>query len=85
MLNNKYYFVLISSIESVQPPDTGHGRAVLSTTIILNTYYTSIMQLTSMYCIYTTIRSSYILITSLVLQHKQCAYNRIVKTYDTNK
>lgn len=35
MLNNKYYFVLISSIESVQPPGTGHGRAV-------STYYNNI-------------------------------------------
>lgn len=33
--NVKYYFVLISSVESAQPPDTGHGRAV-------STYYNNI-------------------------------------------
>jgi hypothetical protein len=33
--NVKYYFVLISSVESAQPPDTGHGRTV-------STYYNNI-------------------------------------------
>lgn len=34
----KNYFVLISSVESAQPPDTGHGRAVSTYYNNINTY-----------------------------------------------